>query len=76
MPDSWLPTMITPDPETGYGLAVKLSRVAVKMSQPDENISFKLLEDYENDFEALISISGVVATNFQTVAQANNYWRK
>ena len=32
---SWLPTLITATPEEGYTLAVKLSRVAIKMTQPD-----------------------------------------
>ncbi len=38
MADKWLTSLITPDPQSGYELAVKLSRVAVKMTQPDEAI--------------------------------------
>jgi hypothetical protein len=76
MSDSWLPTLITMDAESGYALAITLSRVAVKMTQPDADIRTKLRHAYENDFEALISTSGVVAIHFQTVAKANNYWRE
>ena len=33
--DNWLPTLITPTPTEDYDLAVKLSRRAVKKTQPD-----------------------------------------
>lgn len=75
MPETWLPTLITATPQDGYDLAVKLSRVAVKMTQPDGDIRQKLRAEYEVDFMALIKSSGIVATHFQTVAAANNYWR-
>ena len=52
MPDHWLPTLITPDPESGYDLAVKLARVAVKMTQPNAEIRAKLRSEYEGDFAA------------------------
>lgn len=72
---SWLPTLITPDAETGYALAIKLSRMAVKMTQPDDEVRNKLRQDYANNADSLTQASHVVATNFQTVAQANNFWR-
>ncbi len=75
MSDPWLPTLITPDAESGYALAVKLSRMAVKLTQPDAEIRTKVRDQYEDDFTALITVSGVVATNFRTVAEANSYWR-
>jgi len=31
---------------------------------------------YSNNADSLIAASQVVAINFQTVAAANNYWRK
>ena len=76
MSENWLPTLQTPDPQSGYDLAVKLSRMAVKLTQQDASVREKLREDYANDADALIEVSAVVATNFQTVAAANNYWRK
>lgn len=72
---TWLPTLITKTPEEGYELAVKLARVAIKMTQPDANIREKLRPEYAGDFDALIASSQVVATHFATVAAANQYWR-
>ncbi|MCB2109575.1 MAG: hexameric tyrosine-coordinated heme protein [Defluviimonas sp.] len=75
MAESWLPTLITPDPESGYALAVKLSRMAVKLTQPSAEVRTRLRPAYESDADALIAVSSVVAINFQTVAQANNFWK-
>ena len=72
---TWLPSLITATPEDGYNLAVKMARVAVKMTQPDAEIRDKLRPVYANDANALIASSQVVATHFATVAAANNYWR-
>lgn len=75
MADAWLPTLITADPEAGFALALKLSRLGVKFTQPDAEARDRLRPDYADDAKALIASSQVVATNFQTVAAANNYWR-
>ncbi|MCM3778875.1 hexameric tyrosine-coordinated heme protein [Microbacterium hydrocarbonoxydans] len=75
MTDSWLPSLLTPTPEDGYALAVKLSRTAVKLTQPSAEVRERVRSAYAEDFGALITISHVVATNFQTVAAANGYWR-
>lgn len=75
MSDSWLPTLLTPTPEEGYALAVKLSRTAVKLTQPSADVRERVRAAYADDFDALIAISHTVATNFQTVAAANGYWR-
>lgn len=72
---TWLPTLITKTPEEGYELAVKLSRVAVKMTQPDAAVREKLRPEYAENFDALIASSQIVATHFATVAAANGYWR-
>lgn len=74
MADDWLPTLKTSDPQSGYELAVKLSRVAVKLTQPDASKREELRKIYEMDALALIEVSAVVATNFQTISYANNYW--
>lgn len=75
MAETWLPTLLTDTPQEGYDLAVKLARVAVKMTQADPAIRDDLRTVYEKDADALIAVSAVVATHFQTVAAANNYWR-
>ena len=75
MSETWLPTLFTSTPQEGYDLAVKLSRVAVKMTQPDAEIRETLRAVYEKDADALIAVSAVVATHFQTIAAANDYWK-
>ena len=71
---SWLPTLKTQTPEEGFDLAVKLSRMGVKTTQPDDDVRSRLRSDYANNADSLTMASQVVAINFQTIAQANNYW--
>ena len=75
MADTWLPSLQTRTPEEGYALAIKLSRMAVKITQPDDTVRQKLRAVYEQDASMLTATSAVVATNFQTVAAANDYWK-
>lgn len=70
--DAWLPTLITPTPQEGFELAVYLSRLGVKFTQPDVDIRTKRREVYA---DSLTVVSHVAAINFQTVAAANVYWR-
>ncbi|WP_112320294.1 hexameric tyrosine-coordinated heme protein [Oceanibium sediminis] len=72
----WLTTLKTTTPQEGYDLAVKMARVAVKMTQPDAAVRDKLRPVYAEDADALIASSQVVATHFATVAAANDYWRE
>ena len=76
MADIWLPTLITATPQEGFELAITLSRRGVKYTQPDTQVLHKLRPEYANDAHELTAASQVIATNFQTVAAANNYWRK
>ncbi len=76
MADTWLTTLITATPQEGFELAITLSRRGVKYTQPDPEVLHKLRPAYANDANALIAASQVVAVNFQTIAAANNYWRK
>lgn len=73
---SWLSSLITDTPEEGFDVAIKLSRMAVKKTQPDDEVRNRLRGDYANNADSLTMASHVVATNFQTVAAANNYWKK
>lgn len=75
MSDSWLPSLITKDPQTGFELAITLSRRGVKYTQPDGEVLHRLRPEYAESAEGLTAASHVVAINFQTVAAANNYWR-
>ncbi|MDI9570286.1 MAG: hexameric tyrosine-coordinated heme protein [Pseudomonadota bacterium] len=76
MSDTWLTTLITDTPQAGFELAITLSRRAVKYTQPDEEARKRLRPVYSQDADSLIAVSQVVAINFQTIAAANNYWRK
>ncbi len=73
--DTWLESLVTPDAQSGYELAIKLSRMGVKYTQPSEEVRNKLRDDYANNADSLTAASQVVAINFQTVAAANNYWK-
>ncbi|MEM7320071.1 MAG: hexameric tyrosine-coordinated heme protein [Pseudomonadota bacterium] len=72
---TWLPTLITETPEEGFDIAIKLSRMAVKKTQPDDAARARMRPDYANNADSLTMASHVVAANYQTVAAANNYWR-
>ena len=73
---SWLPSLQTATPEEGFDLAIKLSRMAVKKTQPNDAARERMRPEYSNSADALTQVSGVVATNFQTIAAANGYWKQ
>jgi len=73
--ENWLPTLITATPAEGFELAIKLSRMAIKYSQPDAEVRDRLRPNYAEDADSLIAVSQVVATNFATIAVANDHWR-
>ncbi len=75
MSEPYLPTLITATPEDGFQLALKLSRLGVKFTQPSAEVRDRLRPDYAENADSLTAASQVVAINFQTVAQANNFWR-
>lgn len=76
MADTWLTTLITDTPQEGFELAITLSRRGVKYTQPNAEVLHKLRPEYSNNADSLIAASQVVAVNFQTIAAANDYWRK
>ncbi len=73
--ETWLPTLITKTPQEGFELAVKLSRMGVKSTQPDVEILKKLRPEYANSADGLTAASQVIALNYQTISTANGYWR-
>jgi len=74
MSDQWLSSLITKTPQEGYELAIKMSRMGVKYTQPSDEVRQKLRPEYGENADSLIASSQVIATNFQTVAAANAYW--
>lgn len=75
MGENWLNSLQTNTPQEGWELAIRLSLAGVKATQPSDEVREKLRKFYEEDANSLIACSHVIATNFQTVAAANNYWR-
>ena len=69
-------SLLTETPEEGRQLAVKMARLIIKMTQPDEAKRLQLRDVYGNDAMMLIAVGQTVATEFSTIAAANNYWRK
>ncbi|MFI0508030.1 hexameric tyrosine-coordinated heme protein [Streptomyces albogriseolus] len=74
MSETWLPTLRTGTPQEGWELAVKMSRVGVKATQPSAEVRDRLREGYAENADSLIAASQVIAVNFQTIAAANQYW--
>ena len=75
MNNQWLTSLLTQTPQEGYELAIKLSRMGVKYTQPSDDIREKIRPHYAENADNLIASSQVIATNFQTVSAANNYWK-
>lgn len=69
-------SLITATPEEGRALAIKMSRLVIKATQPDEASRNSMREVYANDAAMLLQVAQVVATEFATIAAANNYWKK
>ena len=69
-------SLITDTPEEGRALAIKMSRLVIKATQPDEAARNRLRDVYANDAAMLLQVGQVAATEFGTIAAANNYWKK
>ncbi|GAB3573823.1 hexameric tyrosine-coordinated heme protein [Spirosoma luteolum] len=68
-------SLLTASPEEGRQLAIKMARLIIKATQPDDQKRLALREVYANDPMMLIAIGQTVATEFATIAAANQYWR-
>jgi hypothetical protein len=69
-------SLMTDTPEEGRMLAIKMARLIIKVTQPNAEIRERLRPIYAEDPAMLIAIGQTVATEFATVAAANQYWRK
>jgi Hexameric tyrosine-coordinated heme protein (HTHP) len=69
-------TLLTATPEEGRQLAVKMARLTIKLTQPDEEKRQQMRAVYDSDAMMLIAAGQVVAIEFATIAAANHYWRK
>lgn len=68
-------TLITKTPEEGRALAMLIARHTIHNIQPDLDVLKEGRKSYAKDPDSLTAASQVVAIEFQTIAQANNYWR-
>jgi hypothetical protein len=69
-------TLITDTPEEGRALAMMMARHTIHNIQPDLDILKAGRTLYSVNPDSLIAASQVVATEFQTIAAANNFWRQ
>ena len=69
-------SLLTKTPEEGRQLAVKMARLIIKVTQPDAAMREKMRPTYAEDPAMLIAIGQTVATEFATIAAANNYKKK
>ncbi|MDE3200272.1 MAG: hexameric tyrosine-coordinated heme protein [Acidobacteriota bacterium] len=69
-------TLITATPEEGRALALTMARHMIHNIQPDLDQLQAGRPKYSANPDSLIACSQVVAIEFQTIAAANNYWRK
>ena len=70
-----MPTLITTTPAEGRELAIMIARKTIAAIQTDADVRASLRDDYASDTTKLINAAHLVATEFQTIAAANNYWR-
>ncbi|HEV7732611.1 MAG TPA: hexameric tyrosine-coordinated heme protein [Candidatus Binatia bacterium] len=69
-------SLITATPEEGRALALMIGRHTIHNIQPDLDVLKGGRPNYATTPESLIAASQVVAIEFQTIAAANDYWRK
>lgn len=63
-------------PAKGRLLAFTLARKSIAAIQTDPETRKELRPQYATDTAQLIASAHVVALEFQTIAMANNFWKK
>jgi hypothetical protein len=76
MDDLWLSTLQTVTPQEGFELAAKLSQLGMLLSQPADDVGKGSPADRPTTRTQLIAAAHVIALNFQTIATANDWWRR
>lgn len=69
-------SLITESADEGFALAMSLARRSVTTIQSDKDVLHSERPVYSRSAEDLIAASHVVAVMFDTIAQANDYWRE
>lgn len=73
--DDYMPSLITKTPLEGRKLAITIVRKTIGAIQPDANAKKRVRAIYEEDPVMLMQAAELVAQEFRTIAEANNYWR-
>ncbi|MCW5581392.1 MAG: hexameric tyrosine-coordinated heme protein [Luteimonas sp.] len=73
--DDYVPSLITDTPLQGRQLAITLVRKTIGTIQKDGDAKRRVREKYEEDPMMLMRATELVAIEFRTIAEANNYWR-
>jgi hypothetical protein len=68
-------SLITATPEEGRALAMKMARLVIKSTQPEDDVRKGLRPVYAENADSLLAVAQCVATEFATIAAANGYWR-
>ena len=70
MSDLWLSTLKTATPQEGYELAIKLSRMGIKYTQPSDEVRQKLRDDYANNADSLTAADAANLRGFEALAKS------
>ncbi len=73
--NDYMPSLITDTPLAGRMLAITIVRKTIGAIQQDGDIKKAVREEYQNDAALLMRAAELVAFEFKTIAEANNYWR-
>ena len=73
--DVWLESLMTKTPQEGRALAIMMARKTIGAIQTDPEKRKQMRPEYAEDTLQLINSAQVVAIEFQTIAQANNFWK-
>jgi hypothetical protein len=76
MDDLWLSTLQTATPQEGFELAAKLWQLGMLLSQAADDVGKGPGADRRATRTQLIAAAHVIALNFQTIAMANDWWRR
>ena len=72
----YAPSLLTDTPQQGRELAITLVRRTIGSIQRDGDAKRRVREKYEEDPALLMRAAELVAIEFRTIAEANDYWRE
>jgi hypothetical protein len=73
--EDYMPSLITKTPFEGRMLAIKIVRKTIGTIQKDPNTKMEVRQQYQDDPILLMRAAELVAIEFKTIAEANNYWK-